>query len=156
MRKPIRESSAWDTPQNPFSAFLHVRALDCGPSDIVRVCFLDRVMSVIFVGVVEGRPVDVLRMGRKVVPDGGWKVGVREIDAYGTSYFAREDNGMKTAKLGDMADARGSYIHASAAALIMTASIFRRESWYDAKIRSLHKRKEARHRSLCADGFWPS
>ena len=38
-----------------------------------------------------------------------------------------------------MADAHGSYI---AAALIMTASIFRRESWYDAKIRSLHKRKK--------------
>ena len=34
-----------------------------------------------------------------------------------------------------------SYIHASAAALIMTASIFMRESWYDAKIRSLHQGK---------------
>jgi hypothetical protein len=45
--------------------------------------------------------------------------------------------------LGDMANARGSYIHASAAAIIMTASVFRRESWYDAKIRSVHKRKEA-------------
>ena len=41
-----------------------------------------------------------------------------------------------------MADAHGSYIHASAAALTTTASIFRRESWYDAKIRSLHKRKK--------------
>jgi hypothetical protein len=29
-----------------------------------------------------------------------------------------------------------------------STSIFRRESWCDAKIRSLHKRKEARHRSL--------
>ena len=36
--------------------------------------------------------------------------------------------------LGDMANARGSYIHASAAAIIMTVSIFRRECWYDAKI----------------------
>jgi hypothetical protein len=34
-----------------------------------------------------------------------------------------------------------SYIHASAAALSMTASIFMRESWYDAKIRSLHQGK---------------
>ena len=98
LRKPIRESQAWDAPRNPFSAFLHVRALDCGPSDIVRVCFLDRVMSVIFVGVVEGRPVHVLRMGRKAVPDGEWKVGVREIGILHL-VFCLEDNGMKTAKV---------------------------------------------------------
>ena len=31
----------------------------------------------------------------------------------------------------DMADAHGSYIHVSAAALTTTASTFRRETWYD-------------------------
>jgi len=96
--KPLTERegdfarSAWDASQNPFSAFLHVTALDRGPSDIVRVQFFDRIMSWIFVGVVEGCPINVLRMRRKVVPDRKRKVGVRWIGHTAPFIFSLKDN----------------------------------------------------------------
>src|SRR5262249_17385117 len=59
--------------------FLHVRAFDCSPSDIMSVGFLDWVMCPIFVSAVKGEPVDVLRKRREAISDGTWKFVVSEI-----------------------------------------------------------------------------